>query len=233
MASGNAVIILGMHRSGTSCLTGCLEEAGLYLGDVATENPDNAKGNRESERIMALHKAIMSDSWKKWKDEIRGELKWKAKRLAERDAIIAGYPPDRMWGFKDPRTVFTLSGWLDALPEARLVGSIRHPHAVALSLAKRNGFDLARGYDIWLSYNRRLKEICETRDVRLVSFDWPLSFYERVVRALCAELGLSVPDRFSFIESDLRHNSGDGDAPIPSEVAELYGQLQSMLIKVP
>jgi len=28
------ILILGMHRSGTSCLAGCLEEAGLYLGDV-------------------------------------------------------------------------------------------------------------------------------------------------------------------------------------------------------
>lgn len=29
-----SLIVFGMHRSGTSCLTGTLEEAGVYLGEV-------------------------------------------------------------------------------------------------------------------------------------------------------------------------------------------------------
>ena len=33
------VCILGMHRSGTSCLTGSLQQAGLFLGDCHTWNP--------------------------------------------------------------------------------------------------------------------------------------------------------------------------------------------------
>lgn len=44
----STVLILGMHRSGTSCLAGSLQEAGLYLGEVNTAAPHNAKGNRES-----------------------------------------------------------------------------------------------------------------------------------------------------------------------------------------
>jgi len=42
------ILILGMHRSGTSCLAGCLEEAGLYLGDVNLKAGFNKKGNREN-----------------------------------------------------------------------------------------------------------------------------------------------------------------------------------------
>ena len=37
------VMILGMHRSGTSMLAGSLQEAGLALGDVLTEAPYNPK----------------------------------------------------------------------------------------------------------------------------------------------------------------------------------------------
>jgi len=48
----NPLIILGMHRSGTSALAGSLEGAGLNLGPVSTHEVDNAKGNREDTRII-------------------------------------------------------------------------------------------------------------------------------------------------------------------------------------
>ncbi len=37
----DAIAVLGMHRSGTSCLTGLLEQAGVFLGPVIT-SPSNA-----------------------------------------------------------------------------------------------------------------------------------------------------------------------------------------------
>ena len=46
------VIILGMHRSGTSCLTGCLKEYGLHLGDVSESNKHNKKGNQENKEVF-------------------------------------------------------------------------------------------------------------------------------------------------------------------------------------
>jgi hypothetical protein len=42
------VSILGMHRSGTRCLTGTMQEAGLVLGKFSTFNEFNRKGNREN-----------------------------------------------------------------------------------------------------------------------------------------------------------------------------------------
>src|SRR5439155_26061425 len=95
------VAILGMHRSGTSWLTGSLEEAGLYLGDVRTESKHNPKGNRESEVLQNLHESVLEDnggSWRKpkwpnvWSDERRAELK---RYIAQVD--------HKLWGFKDPR----------------------------------------------------------------------------------------------------------------------------------
>ena len=42
------VCVLGMHRSGTSCLAGSLEQQGLFLGETNTRGPFNLRGNRES-----------------------------------------------------------------------------------------------------------------------------------------------------------------------------------------
>ena len=54
------IAILGMHRSGTSCLTGSLQEAGLELGEHHTWNPYNRKGNRENQDFVDLHDAILA-----------------------------------------------------------------------------------------------------------------------------------------------------------------------------
>jgi hypothetical protein len=105
-----AVLILGMHRSGTSCLTGSLQEAGLYLGAINESAPNNAKGNRENLAIMDLQNEVLAASGGAW-DRPPDAVVWSAEHKARRDALIATYPADRIWGFKDPRTLLTLEGW--------------------------------------------------------------------------------------------------------------------------
>ncbi len=224
----NVVLILGMHRSGTSCLTGCLQEAGLLLGEVVQQNADNRKGNRENREIMALQDGLLEDNGASWKDPPNGAVVWSAARFEQRDRIVAGYPTDRLWGFKDPRTVFTLDGWLGALPDPILIGSIRHPLAVAASLASRNGFSTERGLDLWLAYNRRLLDICNARPVQLISFDWDWPRYDRKLRVIAASLGLTAPQSFVFREAELRNNNAN-DVPLPSAVDDVYRALQGHL----
>ena len=131
------LLILGMHRSGTSCLTGLLEEAGVWLGEVKRASAHNAKGNREIPEVMALNEAVLAANGDAWNKPPEGPVTWTSAHLAERDRILAGYPADRVWGVKDPRMLFTLEGWRSALPQVRLVGTLRHPLSVARSLHAR------------------------------------------------------------------------------------------------
>ena len=65
----------------------------------------------------------------------------------------------RPWGFKDPRTIWTVEGWLRLLPSACLIGVFRHPSLVVRSLAARTG-DLTVETDealrLWCAYNSEL-----------------------------------------------------------------------------
>ena len=54
------IAILGMHRSGTSCLTGSLQNSGLFLGECHTWNKHNERGNRENQKFVDLHDAILA-----------------------------------------------------------------------------------------------------------------------------------------------------------------------------
>lgn len=223
-ADSSPVIVLGMHRSGTSCLSGCLQEAGLYLGQVNEAAPANAKGNRENRAIMELHEDLLAGNGASW-DAPRAGLRWTNEQAARRRALIAEYPAGRIWGFKDPRTLLALEGWLQDLPAARLAGSFRHPAAVARSLAVRNGFEPARSLQIWAAYNRALLQACARHGVLLVDFDLDPATYLSRVRAVARQLGLPGADRdIRFFETGLRRQAGTGGGQIalPEEVRELH-----------
>ena len=151
------IAIIGMHRSGTSLLAGSLQERGLFLGDVVNEAPHNKKGNRESLPIRELHEDILNSSGGSW-DNPPEEVSWKGIHRSMRDLITNGFSDQPIWGFKDPRSIFCLEGWLETIPSLECVAIIRHPEEVAMSLHARNGWSIEKGINLWYVYNRRLLE---------------------------------------------------------------------------
>ncbi|MBK8507408.1 MAG: sulfotransferase family protein [Candidatus Competibacteraceae bacterium] len=249
--ANHAVLILGMHRSGTSCLAGSLEEAGLYLGEVNTAAPHNAKGNRESRAIMSLQDDLLRANGGAW-DAPPARVIWSSEHRARRDAIIATYPNNLTWGFKDPRTLLTLPGWLEALPAVRFVGTYRHPLAVAASLNVRNGITLENSLALWMAYNSLLLDYHKRFAFPLICFDWPPRRYHQRLLTIAPALDLTVPATgFSFFEASLRKNAASenknpvrlawtglrgllGKQPnrhkevLPEEVESLHQQLQEI-----
>lgn len=63
LAPGAApVTVLEMHRSGTSCLAGCLEDAGLFPGEVSRAAPFNKKGNNENLAVMEFTDEVLAEA---------------------------------------------------------------------------------------------------------------------------------------------------------------------------
>jgi SAM-dependent methyltransferase len=220
-----AVLLLGMHRSGTSCLAGCLEEAGLYLGAVNTKAPYNARGNRENRAIRELNDEVLEANGGAW-DSPPQSVQWSTAQRQRRDAILAAYPVNGAWGFKEPRSLLTLDGWLEVLPAPRCVGTFRHPTAVAESLRQRNGFTLEKSYALWLAYNRRLLAYQARFGFPLICFDWEPTQYAQRLSEIAQKLGLPAADcGLHFFESGLRHHRKETDKILPSEVQSLYDRL--------
>jgi hypothetical protein len=231
MINNNPVIILGMHRSGTSCLAGSLEEAGLYLGRVNVQAPHNAKGNRENRDIMDLNDAVLATVDASWDRPPTEPIIWTGDQIATRDTLINSYPFDCKWGFKEPRTTFTLNGWLDALPDAEIVATFRHPLSVAQSLNIRNGFSFDQGLKLWAAYNQRLLDINHAREIAFVCFDWSSQKYRNALIELSNRLGLKPPvNGFEFFENVLRPNVTRQEHKLPIEIANLYKKLKERAI---
>jgi hypothetical protein len=218
-----------MHRSGTSCLAGTLEEAGLHLGNVITEAPHNAKGNRENRSIMDLHEELLVHSGGSW-DKPPARLSWSNEHRSKRDEIIRSYGDAAGWGFKCPRTLVTLDFWLEAIPSLSFVGTFRHPLLVAESLARRNGGDLGGWLALWRIYNERLVALYDANPFPIVRFDTDPDTYRRSLDTIIDALGFRPASALTFFEPVLRHHVEPPEAELPGEVTSLYAHLCAISI---
>ncbi len=222
------VVILGMHRSGTSCLAGCLQKAGLYLGDVNEQAAYNARGNRENRAIMDLNDAILMANGGSWY-EPPDTVVWNSEHKARRDELIGAYPSHITWGFKDPRTLQTLDGWLEALPSVRCVGTFRNPLDVARSLRIRNRFSREKSLSLWMSYNCALLHYQRRFGFDLICFDWSTERYHKRLTRIALDLCLATPQTgSSFFEPGLRKNCASYDKDLPEPVITIYRTLQDI-----
>ncbi|HEY3645757.1 MAG TPA: sulfotransferase [Gammaproteobacteria bacterium] len=230
MSNPQAICVLGMHRSGTSCLTGMLEDAGVFLGQVSKQNPYNKKGNQENLDIMRLNDAVLAANGAAWDRPPEGEVSWSQEQRHALHAILSQYQGHAPWAFKDPRTLFTLSGWREALPELLCIGTFRHPGAVAQSLHRRGKLPPEQGFGLWLRYNQRLLRYHTEQRFDLLCFDLAPEAYMQAATRAFGRLGLDASHTsFAFFEEQLRNTAIEPMfAAPPAEAMHLYEQLRDL-----
>ncbi|MCW8966908.1 MAG: sulfotransferase, partial [Candidatus Pacearchaeota archaeon] len=153
------IIVIGMHRSGTSMITNWLEILGCFMGS------GNIVHN-ESMFFIDLNDWILRQSGASWDNpasihyllnnrEVRElVVQYLGKRMRSVGAArfwglrYAGVLQKRsykgVWGWKDPRNTFTLPLWLDLYPDAKVIHVSRHGIDVAQSLVRRHEYILRR-----------------------------------------------------------------------------------------
>ncbi len=232
-APKRVVAIVGMHRSGTSSLAGSMQTAGLFLGKAHTWNRHNHKGNRENPDVVELNDAVLADNGGAWNEPVEPVI-WSEERQAQGRAILKSYADHDTWGFKDPRSLLTIKGWL-ALTPIHFVGTFRHPNSVVESLTARDhALDPRFPMQLWNEYNRRLIALYDAEPFPIVSFDLPVDDYQIKVNEAAVAIGLQpIPADNPFFTPDLRSRNAAKivDAtPLPPDTAELYARLQEIAL---
>lgn len=223
--TGRTVMVVGMHRSGTSVLAGSLEQAGLDLGPCSTWNRFNQRGNREHPGIVAFHERLLARHGCGWYAPPETVLTWTAAERRAARRIIASFRGSACWGFKDPRATVFSDGWRELLPALQMVGIFRHPSAVAASLAAREEMTFGDSIRTWLAYNRRLLALHRARPFPLLCFDDEEQVLHRRIDAAAVSLGLRPLGGDRFFTGELKHHAPAG-VPLPQEAAELYEALR-------
>ncbi len=148
------IIIIGMHRSGTSLISGMLERLGLFMGR-------HKDANSEAVFFQSLNRWVLRIAGATWDqpdslDLILGSEQYRELVLAHlRRHLLSGeirrYLGWRKWmrygklahlnfswGWKDPRNTYTLPLWLEFFPNAKIIHVQRNGIDVAESLRKRH-----------------------------------------------------------------------------------------------
>ena len=224
------ICVLGMHRSGTSCLTGLLEDAGVYLGGVSKKNPHNLKGNQENLRIVHLHNAVLESIGGSWDRPPITPATWSQEQKTELRSILQEYGGHVRWAFKDPRSLFTLTGWKELVPDLSYIGTFRHPSAVVQSLHRRGKMPLEQGFELWRHYNTRLLEERNRHRFDILCFDLTPPVYIAAVQKAFGRLGLdSSRTSLAFFEDSLRNTAVDSMFTTPPvDVMHLYETLRGV-----
>lgn len=157
------VCIVGMHRSGTSAVAGCLKLAGVDFGPeslLMRPSPANPKGYFESLEVVGIHERLLRGLGARWDDpQLRGDW-WLTlpARVAQRAITdwLSRLNRSGPSGIKDPRMTLFGPLWRAAARDAnvslRPLVVMREADAVARSLMLRNSIQAEHARDLMLWY---------------------------------------------------------------------------------
>lgn len=158
-----AILVLGMHRSGTSAATRVLNLLGAHLGDrLLQPQADNTKGFWEHAEGVEIHERLLTSLGRTWHDFREMPEGWqhsKAGRLALdgiKRLIQAEMLNVRLWAIKDPRMCRVAPLWIEALGELGIRVTalivVREPYEVGSSLLVRDGWPREHSYLMWCQH---------------------------------------------------------------------------------
>lgn len=140
------ILILGMHRSGTSLAGEIIDRWGAYGGEQENMMPatqENPRGYWEYLPLVELNDELLTDLDSSWcvppADDAAVQSragKTQFRRKAE-SLIKAMNRSKRTWYWKDPRLSILLPYWLKVLPNPTIIVCLRNPLEIADSLKSR------------------------------------------------------------------------------------------------
>lgn len=239
MQTRTAVIVLGMHRSGTSSVAGALAQAGaaapLTLMPPAEDNP---KGFWESsavaefnDRLLGLH----GSNWHDWRPLGDPAVHMTPDLFADAGRLLAAeFAQAQTIVLKDPRMCRLAPFWNAALAQAGyrvvVISPVRPPSEVAASLVSRNAMSRSHALRLWMRHVLEAERFSRGLPRRVVLWPAFLTEWRADLNGLIAETGLPLTldaeaERRidAFLSHDLHRQSDT--ARTPDMVAGTYSDL--------
>jgi glycosyltransferase involved in cell wall biosynthesis len=254
MSDKRIIVVLGMHRSGTSAVAKALQVLGASLGGnlLPPVLGDNDKGYWEDADVNALNVELLKSLGHDWHTLVpvrTHELEsatvapfyLRAVQLIRQKISTAN-----LLGVKDPRMSRLLPFWMKVFDhvgvEVNYVVMCRHPMSVARSLHRRDPeFSIIKSYYLWLDYLYECYWSLEQRPRVVVDYDLLMADPELQLSRIAKKLDLPFnPDGKEFVEykrdfldSELTHTRFTvEDLRLDSDASPIISQVYEILLGV-
>lgn len=238
-----AVLVLGMHRSGTSMISKALMALGYCVGEnLMPPSKDNQKGYWEDSDVVSCNDRILQRQSAAWDIPftLKAEQSVPSEGLAEIKGLLREkFSAHSKVALKDPRMSLLGPLWLQAFQDlgyqVSVIVCLRHPGDVANSLLIRDGFEAAKSLVLWERYTLSALNV-RANVVALVQYERMLSRPTEELVRIAKLIGDEdeLPDlqqgidEFAreFVDKSLCHNQYGG-AFFSEELEELWLELEA------
>jgi tetratricopeptide (TPR) repeat protein len=244
------VVVVGMHRAGTSLCTEIVQSLGVELGDrLMPPTVYNLSGYHEHVPIVECHEQLLASTNYVWSTSIlqhpRSRDFWSSETTSSIKRQLAQIVSEQAkhsagcWGFKDPRTTHFIPLWKDVFARAGIdpiwILAVRDPRAVAASLQRRDGLPPLLCELLWAEHYLSALRFIGSEIAAIVSYErWfsaalaQLSELERAVCTAATPPKDAVGTALACIRADLNASpSAEGGYAHP--LAEI---VHSWIVKV-
>jgi hypothetical protein len=157
------IIVLGMHRGGTSLVANLLHRWGAYAGQtqqLLSADQNNLQGYWEYVPLVQFNQQLLNSVGASWfippdRDEektIENLASYPSYQRRAQQLLAEMDKGGEDWFWKDPRLTLLLSFWKKFWGEAIYVITVRHPLEIAMSLRKRDRLPISASLLIWQQY---------------------------------------------------------------------------------
>lgn len=252
MAERIAIVVVGMHRSGSSAMARLLSLAGATLPNgLMSAGDGNETGHWEPQSVADYNDTVLAGFDATW-DSPFG-LGVNATRRAALAPFVEGartiireeYGAASLIVLKEPRISLVADLWIQALEaegfSCKFVITVRPPTEVAASLRKRNGFALDKGLLLWGAYLASAELLTRAHDRVFCRYDNVIVRPASVLDDIETKLRIELPRRTAqahaamdaFVRPALKHNDASTIPPIPDHlrpISELSDYIYASIV---
>jgi hypothetical protein len=225
-----AMLVLGMHRSGTSAVAGVISALGVAAPKTQLmPQCDNPRGFFESAAVVAAHDELLASAGTCWHDWQPLDEQWFCSVAAEecrhriKDLILSEFGEQPLVCIKDPRICrfvpFTLSILAEINVNAVAILMVRNPLEVAYSLQLRDNFEVPKSTMLWLRHVLDAEYFSRRLPRYFLSYEGLLQNWRYHVDRIAEQTGIVWPDRSDrsgaeidrFLTTELYHERATWD----------------------
>ncbi len=199
MVQRKCILIIGMHRSGTSALSGALSKLDVSLGkEIMSAAPENVKGFFENVKVKRLNDELLKSLNTNWHTPFanfdQSESNLENSEFIPRiiDVINEEFGEHKNILIKDPRISILFPYWKIALEQLgfkiEVLFAIRSFDAIAQSLKKRNSFSYGKSVLVSMHYLLSGEKATRGTDRMFVSYDQLIKAPIKVLKSIINKL---------------------------------------------